>query len=281
MSSARGLALQALVWLLLVQRAKGQCPWKCGVDAFGCNLCGGSGSCLLAMCMGAPPRHKCNSNPNTGKCFADLDACGRGICNKFGATIPACCTSPNIAQVLTIDGTPASFAVNEGKVTGNTLTLLDDQHADVDASALSDFGLGDFSIQLTVAGLGTGADPSPDGTYFTLFIKSGDKVPSPFDGPSAFVHTDTHCTTFDNWRKAHHKVDGKDPFLPAFVDGTKYGATLSSWSQCLDLCSKSGGTSSGACKQVMFASTHNNRPGRGLLFECTLLTAIAHATFPG
>ena len=183
----------------------------------------------------------------------------------------ALAVAPCVAQVLTIDGTPASFAVNEGKVAGNTLTLLDDQHADVDASALGDFGLGDFSIQLTVAGLGTGADPSPDGAYFTVFIKSGDKVPSPFDGPSAFVWTDTHCTTFDNWRKAHHKVDGKDPFLPAFVDGTKYGATLS-WSQCLDLCSKSGGTSSGACKQVMFTSTHNNRPGRGLLFECTLLT---------
>ena len=86
---------------------------------------------------------------------------------------------------------------------------------------------------------------------------------------SHVLHTGSHCTTFDNWRKAHRKVDGKEPFLPAFADGTKYGATLISWSQCLDLCSKSGGNSSGAgaCKQVMFASAHNGRRGRGLLFE--------------
>lgn len=99
-------------------------------------------------------------------------------------------------QVLTINGAPASFAANEGKVAGDTLTLLDDQHADVAASAVGDFGRGDFSVQLTVAGLGSGADPSPDGSYFTLFIRSGNSVPSPCDGPSAFVHTDTDEIVF-------------------------------------------------------------------------------------
>ena len=65
------------------------CPRECGSTKPGCSTCDG-GSCRLAMCTSIG-QHECGSNPKTGKCFADLNACARGLCDTYGTTYPACC----------------------------------------------------------------------------------------------------------------------------------------------------------------------------------------------
>lgn len=62
--------------------------------------------------------------------------------------------------------------------------LANNKHYDIPATTLGTFGAGDFSVDLTWAG--KGGHLTPDGTYGSLFIRSG-QMGYPYSGPSAFI----------------------------------------------------------------------------------------------
>merc|ERR1712194_740866 len=99
----------------------------------------------------------------------------------------------NAPFLVQLNGKPIVFSVSSDPIySGTELSLVDDKHADIDASTLGNFGSYDFSIEFTFTS--TGGDITPDGSYGALFIKrlKSDQPtgPSATTGPSAFLFDD-------------------------------------------------------------------------------------------
>merc|ERR1712194_292682 len=91
----------------------------------------------------------------------------------------------NTQSLVQLNGVPIVFSVSSDPIYSATeLSLVDDKHADIDASTLGNFGSSDFSIEFNFTS--TGGDITPDGSYGALFIRSG-QYGSPHTGPSAFL----------------------------------------------------------------------------------------------
>ena len=101
------------------------------------------------------------------------------------ASIPVKCQR----SIISLDGNKIEFTTNSGVIANNLLVLTDNQHADVSAKQLGDFGAGDFTVELTYTG--EGSDSTPDGDSGILFRRSA-QFQHPYTGPYAAL--------FDNGR---------------------------------------------------------------------------------
>merc|ERR1712194_720132 len=97
----------------------------------------------------------------------------------------------NAPFLVQLNGKPIVFSVSSDPIySGTELSLVDDKHADIDASTLGSFGSYDFSIEFTFTS--TGGDITLDSAGLglgALFIRS-DQYGSPYTGPTAFLWPD-------------------------------------------------------------------------------------------
>ena len=168
---------------------------RCGPH-FNNQVCSGSGYAIF-----------CNEfNGWCGNTAAHRDA--QPSTTYDASSIPAKCKR----DIISLDHHKLTFASNSGTISDNTLILRNNQHADVSAKQLGDFGASDFTIELTYTGIGS--DATPDGGYGTLFVRSSQHN-QPYTGPSAFL--------YDN---------GKIIFRFVANIGSKYRITLEFHSIC-------------------------------------------------
>ena len=108
--------------------------------------------------------------------------------------------------------------MNEGTISVNgELVLLDNQHADISAADLGNWGTGSFDLELSIKA-NSGTNIASNGDYAALFARSQESV-SPYTGPMAFV-----------WN------DGQVLFRLRDDDGLLLPAgTVSSWSDWVNL----------------------------------------------
>ena len=140
----------------------------------------------------------------------DITTDNAALCTNAGGTydpdgVNACCADD-------------SFTVNEGTISGNgELVLLDNQHAEISAADLGNWGTGSFDLELSIKA-NSGTNIASNGDYAALFARSQETI-SPYTGPMAFV-----------WN------DGQILFRLRDDDGLLLPAgTVSSWSDWVNL----------------------------------------------
>jgi hypothetical protein len=111
----------------------------------------------------------------------DITTDNEAMCTNAGGTY-----DPDGVNAYCADD---SFTVNEGTISGDgELVLLDNQHADISAADLGDWGTSSFDLDLSIKA-NSGTNIAAVGDYAVLFARSQESG-SPWTGPMAFVWND-------------------------------------------------------------------------------------------
>ncbi len=132
-----------------------------------------------------------------------------------------------------------SFTVNEGTISGDgELVLLDNQHADISAADLGDWGTSSFDLALSIKA-NSGTSIASDGDYAVLFARSQESG-SPWTGPMAFVWNDGQVlfrlrgdeglllpagtvSSWSDWVNLRFLHDAATQTIRVFVNGVEAG----------------------------------------------------------
>ncbi len=132
-----------------------------------------------------------------------------------------------------------SFTVNEGTISGDgELVLLDNQHADISAADLGDWGTSSFDLALSIKA-NSGTNIASDGDYAVLFARSQESG-SPWTGPMAFVWNDGQVlfrlrgdeglllpagtvSSWSDWVNLRFLHDAATQTIRVFVNGVEAG----------------------------------------------------------
>jgi hypothetical protein len=164
----------------------------------------------------------------------DITTDNATLCTNAGGTydpggVNACCADD-------------SFTVNEGTISGNgELVLLDNQHAEISAADLGNWGTGSFDLELSIKA-NSGTNIASNGDYAALFARSQETI-SPYTGPMAFVWNDGQIlfrlrdddglllpagtvSSWSDWVNLRFLRDATTDTIHVFVNGVEAGSRV-------------------------------------------------------
>jgi hypothetical protein len=161
----------------------------------------------------------------------DITTDNEAMCTNAGGTY-----DPDGVNAYCADD---SFTVNEGTISGDgELVLLDNQHADISAADLGNWGTGSFDLDLSIKA-NSGTNIASDGDYAVLFARSQESG-SPWTGPMAFVWNDGQVlfrlrgdeglllpagtvSSWSDWVNLRFLHDAATQTIRVFVNGVEAG----------------------------------------------------------